>query len=152
MERDKFFMTQALEEAKTAGDAGEVPVGAVLVLGDEVIAKAGNRKERTQDPTGHAEVLVIREASLKLASWRLSEATVYVTVEPCVMCMGALLLARVRRLVYGCADPKAGACGSIYDLARDGRLNHSIDVTPGVLEEKCRELMQSFFKRLRNNS
>src|SRR3990170_1762385 len=99
MERDKFFMTQALEEAKTAGHAGEVPVGAVLVLGDEVIAKAGNRKERTQDPTAHAEVLVIREASLKLASWRLSEATVYVTVEPCVMCMGALLLARVRRLV-----------------------------------------------------
>lgn len=145
-------MQIALHEAREAGRRKEVPVGAVLVVDGQLIAKAGNNKENLNDPTSHAEVVVLREAGLKLGSWRLADATVYVTVEPCIMCMGALLLARVRRLVYGCADPKAGACGSLFNLANDPRLNHTIQVTRGVLESHARKLMQEFFKELRNNS
>ncbi|MEE8449863.1 MAG: tRNA adenosine(34) deaminase TadA [Thermodesulfobacteriota bacterium] len=152
MKQDEFFMQLALTEAQDAGRRGEVPVGAALVVDGQLIAKAGNRKESSNDPTSHAEVLVVREAGLKLGSWRLADATVYVTVEPCIMCMGALLLARVRRLVYGCTDPKAGACGSLFDLANDARLNHTIQVTNGVLAARARKLMQEFFKQLRNNS
>ena len=129
--------------------AGETPVGAVLVIEDEVIAAARNMRETWQDPAAHAELLVIREASARLGRWRLPDATVYVTLEPCLMCAGALVLARIGRLVYGCRDPKAGALGSVYDVVRDGRLNHTYRITPGVLEAESREVLTNFFERLR---
>jgi tRNA(Arg) A34 adenosine deaminase TadA len=142
-------MRLALAEAEKAAAIGETPVGAVLVIGDEVVAAARNMRETWQDPAAHAELLVIREASARLGRWRLSDATVYVTLEPCLMCAGALVLARVGRLVYGCRDPKAGALGSVYDVVRDGRLNHTYRITPGVLEEECREVLHKFFEKLR---
>ncbi len=145
-------MRMALKEARAAAGRGEVPVGAVVVSGDKVLARFGNMKETLNDPTAHAEVLAIREACLKAGSWRLPEATLYVTLEPCVMCMGAMILARIKWLVYGCDDPKTGACGSLYDLSCDKRLNHRVEVTRGALEEDCRFIIQSFFKELRNNS
>jgi tRNA(Arg) A34 adenosine deaminase TadA len=146
---DIDFMRLALAEAEKAAAIGETPVGAVLVIGDEVVATARNMRETWQDPAAHAELLVIREASARLGRWRLSEATVYVTLEPCLMCAGALVLARVGRLVYGCRDPKAGVLGSVYDVVRDGRLNHTYRITPGVLEVECREVLTNFFERLR---
>jgi tRNA(Arg) A34 adenosine deaminase TadA len=146
---DIDFMRLALAEAEKAAAIGETPVGAVLVIGDEVVAAARNMRETWQDPAAHAELLVIREASARLGRWRLSDATVYVTLEPCLMCAGALVLARVGRLVYGCRDPKAGALGSVYDVVRDGRLNHTYRITPGVLEEECREVLHKFFEKLR---
>jgi tRNA(adenine34) deaminase len=146
---DIDFMRLALAEAEKAAAMGETPVGAVLVIGDEVIAAAHNMRETWQDPAAHAELLVVREAAARLGRWRLQDATVYVTLEPCLMCSGALVLARVGRLVYGCRDPKAGALGSVYDVVRDGRLNHTYRITPGVLEADCRELLTGFFTRLR---
>ncbi len=146
---DIDFMRLALAEAEKAAAMGETPVGAVLVIGDEVIAAAHNMRETWQDPAAHAELLVVREAAARLGRWRLQDATVYVTLEPCLMCSGALVLARVGRLVYGCRDPKAGALGSVYDVVRDGRLNHTYRITPGVLEADCRELLTGFFARLR---
>jgi tRNA(adenine34) deaminase len=146
---DEEFMRQALAQAEHAATLGETPVGAVLVIGDAVIAAAHNMRETWQDPAAHAELLVVREASARLGRWRLSDATVYVTLEPCLMCTGALVLARVNRLVYGCRDPRAGALGSVYDVVRDGRLNHSYRITPGVLETECREVLTGFFARLR---
>ena len=146
---DMDFMRLALAEAEKAASHGETPVGAVLVIGDEVVAAARNMRETWQDPAAHAELLVIREASARLGRWRLPDATVYVTLEPCLMCAGALVLARIGRLVYGCRDPKAGALGSVYDVVRDGRLNHTYRITPGVLEAECREVLTNFFERLR---
>jgi tRNA(Arg) A34 adenosine deaminase TadA len=146
---DIDFMRLALAEAEKAAAIGETPVGAVLVIGGEVVATARNMRETWQDPAAHAELLVIREASARLGRWRLSDATVYVTLEPCLMCAGALVLARVGRLVYGCRDPKAGVLGSVYDVVRDGRLNHTYRITPGVLEVECREVLTNFFERLR---
>ncbi len=146
---DEDFMRQALAEAEKAATLGETPVGAVLIIGDEVVAAAHNMRETWQDPAAHAELLVVREASARLGTWRLSEATVYVTLEPCLMCAGALVLARVNRLVYGCRDPRAGALGSVYDVVRDGQLNHTYRITPGVLETECREVLTRFFARLR---
>jgi tRNA(Arg) A34 adenosine deaminase TadA len=146
---DIDFMRLALAEAEKAAAIGETPVGAVLVIGGEVVATARNMRETWQDPAAHAELLVIREASARLGRWRLSDATVYVTLEPCLMCAGALVLARVGRLVYGCRDPKAGVLGSVYDVVRDGRLNHTYRITPGVLEADCREVLQKFFEKLR---
>jgi tRNA(adenine34) deaminase len=146
---DERFMRLALAEAEKAAAIGETPVGAVLVAGGEVLAAAHNMRETWQDPAAHAELLAIREASARLGRWRLSDATLYVTLEPCLMCAGALVLARVGRLVYGCRDPKAGALGSVYDVVRDGRLNHTYRITPGVLEEESRQLLQGFFERLR---
>ncbi len=148
---DEAFMRQALAQAEQAAALGETPVGAVLVIGDAVIAAAHNMRETWQDPAAHAELLVVREAAARLGRWRLSDATVYVTLEPCLMCAGALVLARVNRLVYGCRDPRAGALGSAYDVVRDGRLNHSYRITPGVLETECREILTGFFARLRAN-
>ncbi len=148
---DEAFMRQALAQAEQAATLGETPVGAVLVIGDSVIAAAHNMRETWQDPAAHAELLVVREAAARLGRWRLSDATVYVTLEPCLMCAGALVLARVNRLVYGCRDPRAGALGSAYDVVRDGRLNHSYRITPGVLETECREILTGFFARLRAN-
>jgi tRNA(adenine34) deaminase len=146
---DMDFMRLALAEAEKAVAHGETPVGAVLVIEDEVIAAAHNMRETWQDPAAHAELLVIREASARLGRWRLPDATVYVTLEPCLMCAGALVLARIGRLVYGCRDPKAGALGSVYDVVRDGRLNHTYRITPGVLEAESREVLTNFFERLR---
>jgi tRNA(adenine34) deaminase len=142
-------MRLALAEAKKAAACGETPVGAVLVVQGEVIAAAHNMRETWQDPTAHAESIAVREASARLGRWRLSDATLYVTLEPCLMCSGALVLARINRLVYGCRDPKAGALGSVYDVVRDGRLNHIYRITPGVLEVECREVLSVFFEKLR---
>ncbi len=149
---DEDFMRLALAEAEKAAARSETPVGAILVIGGEVIAAAHNMRETWQDPTAHAESIVLREASAQLGRWRLQDATVYVTLEPCLMCAGALVLARVGRLVYGCRDPKAGALGSAYDVVRDGRLNHTYRITPGVLEAECREVLSGFFEKLRNQS
>jgi len=146
---DETFMRQALAQAERAATLGETPVGAVLVVGNDIIAAAHNMRETWQDPAAHAELLVIREASARLGRWRLQDAAVYVTLEPCLMCAGALVLARVGRLVYGCRDPKAGALGSVYDVVRDGRLNHTYRITPGVLEAECRNMLSGFFQKLR---
>jgi tRNA(adenine34) deaminase len=142
---DAFFMAAALAEARTAGRLGEVPVGAVLVRDGRLLAHAHNLREATNDPTGHAEVLAIREGARSLGSWRLEGCTLYVTLEPCAMCAGAMVLARLPRLVFGAADPKAGAVGSLLDLARDPRLNHRVEVSTGVLAAECGEVLREFF-------
>ncbi len=147
---DEDFMSLALAEAHKAEALGETPVGAVLVIAGEVVSSAHNMREAWQDPAAHAELLAVREASARLGRWRLSDATLYVTLEPCLMCAGALVLARVGRLVYGCRDPKAGALGSVYDVVRDGRLNHTYKITPGILEAECRQVLQRFFEKVRN--
>ena len=146
---DIDFMRLALTEAEKAAACGETPVGAALVVDDEIVAVAHNMRESWQDPTAHAELMVLREASTRLGRWRLSDATLYVTLEPCLMCAGAMVLARLGRLVYGCRDRKAGALGSVYDVVRDGRLNHLFRITPGVLEAECREVLSGFFEKLR---
>ena len=149
---DEDFMRLALAEAGKAASCGETPVGAVLTIDGELVAAAHNMRETWQDPTAHAEAIVLREASARIGRWRLADATVYVTLEPCLMCAGALVLARVGRLVYGCRNPKAGALGSVYDVVRDGRLNHVYRITPGVLEEECRGLLSGFFENLRKKA
>ena len=143
-------MRMALAQAEQAATLGETPIGAVLVIDDKVIAAAHNMRETWQDPTAHAESIALRAASAQLGRWRLSDATLYVTLEPCLMCAGALVLARIKRVVYGCRDPKAGALGSVYDVVRDGRLNHTYTITPGILESECRAVLQRFFEQLRN--
>ena len=146
-----MFMRRALLEAKKAYLKGEVPVGAIIVADGQVVARAHNRKEELQDPTAHAEMLAIREAASRLGSWRLLGTTMYVTLEPCAMCAGALVLARVERLVYGTPDPKAGAAGSVTNLVRHDALNHHLEVTSGVLQEECAALLQQFFADLRGS-
>ena len=148
---DEMFMRRALLEAKKAYLKGEVPVGAIIVADGQVVARAHNRKEELQDPTAHAEMLAIREAASRLGSWRLLGTTMYVTLEPCAMCAGALVLARVERLVYGTPDPKAGAAGSVTNLVRHDALNHHLEVTSGVLQEECAALLQQFFADLRGS-
>jgi tRNA(adenine34) deaminase len=143
------YMQCALDEARLAAAAGEVPIGAVLVVEDTVVARAHNRREVWQDPTAHAELIAIREASAQLRTWRLVGATLYVTMEPCAMCIGAAILARVERVVFGVRDPKSGACGSVLNIPEEKRLNHRIDVVGGLLEQESRELLQGFFKNLR---
>lgn len=147
--KDDIFMALALAEAEKAAALGETPVGAVLVVGGEVVAAGHNMREAWQDPAAHAELIVIREAATKLGRWRLDDATLYVTLEPCLMCSGAMVLARISRLVYGCRDPKAGALGSVYDVVRDGRLNHQFPIRPGVLEAECSAVLSRFFEQLR---
>jgi tRNA(adenine34) deaminase len=147
---DRYFMDLALKEAFKARSAGEVPVGTVLVGPDgRVLAKGRNRVIGQCDPGAHAEMLAIRKAARKLKNYRLLSTTIYVTVEPCVMCMGALIHARVARLVFGAPDPKWGAAGSLYDFARDRRLNHQPEITSGVCMEACRTLMRQFFQAKR---
>jgi tRNA(adenine34) deaminase len=148
-ELDDRMMRLALEEARAAAAGGDVPVGAVVARADAVVARAGNARERDQDPTAHAEILALRRASAALGSWHLEGCTIYVTLEPCAMCAGALVLARVDRLVFGAPDPKAGFVGSLGDLARDERLNHVVDVTAGVLAESCGEVLRDFFRERR---
>ncbi|MFO8006273.1 MAG: tRNA adenosine(34) deaminase TadA [Candidatus Brocadiia bacterium] len=142
---DEHYMKMALDEARAAVPQGEVPVGCVVVRDGRVLARAHNLRESLQDPTAHAEVLALREAAGQTGSWRLEGATVYVTVEPCAMCAGALVNARVERLVYGLADPKSGACGTLYDIPTDERLNHRLEVTGGVLADESRALLREFF-------
>lgn len=139
------FMTIAIEEAKQALAEGEVPVGACIVMDREVIARAHNMREGYSDSTAHAEMLVIREASSRLGRWRLSDCTLYVTLEPCAMCAGAVVQARLGTLVFGAFDDKAGAVGSLYDIPRDFRLNHFVEVVPGIMSEETSELMKGFF-------
>jgi tRNA(adenine34) deaminase len=146
---DQEFMREALREAKVASSKGEVPIGAVLVQNGLILARNHNRREEQSDPTAHAEVLVLREAGLLLGGWRLPETTLYVTIEPCPMCAGALVQARVKRLVYGAPDPKAGAVDSLYRITDDERLNHRLEVTGGVLEEESAQLMRTFFQNRR---
>lgn len=148
-EKDLEYMQLALERAKLAPALGEVPIGAVLVLDGQVLAQVHNFREVWQDPTAHAEVVAIREAATKLGSWRLTGTTLYVTVEPCSMCAGAIIQSRVSRLVFGTKDPKAGACGSVFNLPDERRLNHRVQVVGGVLERESQELVQAFFRGLR---
>ena len=138
-------MKEALLEAREAAAIGEVPVGCVIVHDGEIIARGHNLREVFNDPTAHAEMIVIREAAKKLDRWRLSGATVYVTLEPCSMCAGAMVLARPDRLVFGCDDPKAGACGSVFDILRESRLNHRMEVTSGVMKGECQSTLKKFF-------
>ena len=146
---DEQVMRLALEEARAAAAEGDVPVGAVVVRGDEVVGRAGNARERSQDPTAHAEILALRHASRAVGSWHLEGCTMYVTLEPCAMCAGASVLARLDRLVIGASDPKAGFVGSLGDIVRDGRLNHEVEVTAGVLAEECGEVLRAFFAERR---
>lgn len=146
---DRIWMDRALEEAKAALAHDDVPVGAVIVAEGEVVAVGHNRREADADPTAHAEVLAVRAAARELGSWRLDGCTLYVTLEPCTMCAGALVLARLPRLVFGAADPKAGAVGSLYDLAREPRLNHRVDVTAGVMADECGAVLTRFFRAKR---
>jgi tRNA(adenine34) deaminase len=146
MPADAALMSVALEEARRAASWGDVPVGAVVARGEEILGRAGNQREHRNDPTAHAEVLALRQASEVLGSWRLDGCSVYVTLEPCTMCAGAIVLARVERLVYGARDPKAGFAGSLGDLVRDPRLNHRLEVSTGVLEEESGEVLRAFFR------
>ena len=139
-------MRRALEEAERCLEWGDVPIGAVLARGEKVLARFGNQRERRQDPTGHAEVLALRAAAESEGSWRLDGTTLYVTLEPCAMCAGAVVLSRIDRLVYGASDPKAGFAGSLGDLVRDPRLNHRVEVVTGVLAEQCGDLLRAFFQ------
>jgi len=142
-------MALALEEARACPAWGDVPIGAVVARGEEVLARAGNQRERLGDPTAHAEILALREASHAVGSWRLEGCTLYVTLEPCAMCAGAVVLSRADRVVFGAADPKAGFAGSLGDLVRDPRLNHRAVVTSGVLAEECGDVLREFFRSRR---
>ena len=142
-------MAEALAEARLAGAEGEVPIGAVVVADGRIVGRGRNARERLNDPTAHAEILALHEASKELGRWRLSGATIYATLEPCPMCAGALVNARIDRLVYGVADPKAGAVDTLFDLVRDARLNHRVQVESGILAEECGEILRQFFRERR---
>jgi tRNA(adenine34) deaminase len=146
---DEQWMSEALSEARLAFEKDEVPIGAVAVADGEIVARAHNVREATHNPLGHAELLLIEGLAKSLRSWRLEEITIYVTCEPCIMCAGAMLQARIKRVVYGCPDPKAGAMGSLYDVTNDPRLNHRIELKSGVMSKECGGLLSDFFKRLR---
>jgi len=148
-DRDLEFMQMALDQARLAPALGEVPIAAVIVMDGQLLSQVHNFREVWQDPTAHAEVVAIREAATRLKTWRLTGTTMYVTIEPCSMCAGAIIQARVSRLVFGARDPKAGACGSVFNLPSERRLNHRVEVCGGVLELESQELMQTFFRRLR---
>ena len=145
-------MRAAIEAAAIAQDNGDVPIGAVVVYEQRIIARAYNQKEQLKDPTAHAEIVALTQAAEFVSNWRLHGCTMYVTLEPCIMCAGALVLARIDRLVYGCDDPKTGAVKSLYNIVQDERLNHRIEVTSGVLAEECRGQLQNFFAERRNKN
>jgi tRNA(adenine34) deaminase len=146
---DIFFMKEALKEAKKAYDEDEVPIGTVAVYKNQIIGRGHNQTEQLNDPTAHAEMIAITAAANALNSWRLNEVNIYTTVEPCVMCAGALVLARVKRIVFGARDEKFGGCGSIFSIVDEKRLNHRIEITEGVLEEQAVSLLKSFFEKKR---
>ncbi|HYB90686.1 MAG TPA: tRNA adenosine(34) deaminase TadA [Candidatus Binataceae bacterium] len=148
---DENFMARAIARARAGAAGGEVPVGAIAVSEGRVVGAGYNQPIGMNDPTAHAEILAMREAAHALGAYRLTGVTLYVTLEPCVMCVGAMVNARIGRLVYGARDPKAGALGSVYDIGRDGRLNHRIEVTGGVMEAECAELLREFFRSRRED-
>lgn len=146
---DHYFMNQAIREAKVAEKHGEVPIGAVIVFRGEVIATGRNSREASQSATGHAEMLAIEEANQFLGSWRLEDCVMYVTLEPCPMCAGAIIQSRIPRVVYGAKDPKAGCAGTLMNLLQDNRFNHTAEVIPGIMEEECGTMLSHFFKQIR---
>ena len=150
LEKDKHFMKAALKAAKKAWENGEVPVGAVLVKDDEIISTGQNSPITLNDPTAHAEIIALREGGEKLKNYRLIDTILYVTIEPCTMCMGAIMHARVKKLVFGTFDPRAGAAGSLFDFTIENKFNHNVEVKSGILESECRELIQDFFKQKRS--
>ena len=149
MVEHETWMREALKEAARGAEEGEVPIGAVIVHENRVIGRAHNQREQLKDPTAHAEMIAITQAAAALNNWRLTGATIYATMEPCVMCAGALVQARISRLVYGVDDPKAGGCRSLFEIGTDARLNHQMEIIPGVLEVESRELVQDFFRKPR---
>jgi len=151
-EIDEYWMLAALKQAELAYDSGEVPVGAVVVHDSRIIGRGHNQTEALQDPTAHAEILAIGAAAGTLGSWRLIDCALYVTIEPCCMCAGAVVWSRLSRLVYGAPDPKAGACGSLYDIVNDARLNHQVPTTPGVRMEEAASYMKAFFLERRRTT
>jgi len=150
VKKHELFMAEALKEAQKAFEKDEVPVGCVIVHQGHIIARGHNQVEMLKDPTAHAEMLALTSATNHLGSKWLNGATVYVTIEPCSMCAGALVLARIKEIVYGADDPKTGACGSVFDIAHNTKLNHRIKVTKGVLREECAEMLSEFFRKKRN--
>lgn len=146
---DQFFMGFALIEARTARDYGEVPIGAALIMGDQLISAGYNKPIGLNDPTAHAEIQAIRDAARKIGNYRLTDATLFVTIEPCAMCAGAIVNARIKRLVYGANDPRAGAVSSVFQICNNSSLNHQVEVTSGVRADECRNLIQMFFRQKR---
>jgi len=151
-EKDKHFMQLSIEQAQIAEENGDVPIGAVIVYQEQIIGKAYNQRQQLQDPTAHAEIIALTQAASFMENWHLNGCTMYVTLEPCPMCAGALVLSRMDRLCYGCSDPKSGACGSLYNIVQDQRLNHRVEVISGVMEEQCRQQLQEFFGRRRQEN
>ncbi len=149
---DQRFMKMAIEAARIAEDNGDVPIGAVIVHEGRIIAKAYNQREQLADPTAHAEIIALTQAAAAMQNWHLNGCTMYVTLEPCPMCAGALVLSRMDRLVYGCDDPKTGACKSLYNIVQDERLNHRLEVTSGILADDCSNLLREFFARRRKEN
>lgn len=149
MDLDERMIRQAIIEAERALDAGDVPIGAVIVHEDRIIGRGHNQRELLQDPTAHAEMIALTAAAAELGTWRFIGCTIYVTLEPCPMCAGALVQARIDRLVYGADDPKAGACGSVYNIVEDDRLNHLVKVDRGVMADECAQLLKDFFAQQR---
>lgn len=149
---DRYFMNIALYQAYKARDNGEVPVGAIIVKDGKLISKGYNMREILNDPTAHAEIIAIKKASEVLKSWRLIGCTIYVTIEPCSMCAGAIVNSRIERVVIGASDPKMGACGSVIDIVRNKDFNHRVELTSGILEYECSSIMKDFFRSLRNTS
>jgi tRNA(adenine34) deaminase len=145
----EYWMKKAIAEAGRAQAKDEVPIGCVIVRDGKIIARGHNLRETAQDPSAHAELIAIKKAARKMKSWRLLDTTLYVTLEPCTMCMGAIILARIPMVVFGCYDPKGGAAGSLYDLSDDSRLNHRVELVPGIMEPECSILLSSFFTELR---
>jgi len=145
----EYWMRRAIAEAGKAHNKDEVPIGCVIVREGRVIARGHNLRETAQDPSAHAELIAIRKAARKLGSWRLLDCTLYVTLEPCTMCMGAIILSRIPQVVFGCYDPKGGAAGSLFDLSDDSRLNHRVNLVPRIMEQACSTLLSSFFAELR---
>ena len=152
LQEKEFFMREALKEAQKAYDQAEVPIGAVVVLNGEIIGRGYNLREKEQDATLHAEIKAIRQANQHLGSWRLEDCELFVTLEPCPMCSGAMILARLKKVTFGAFDPKAGTAGTFMNLLQDERFNHQVEVEQGVLEDECKEILQQFFKGLRERN
>lgn len=152
LQEKEFFMREALKEAQKAYDQEEVPIGAVVVLNGEIIGRGHNLREKEQDATLHAEIKAIRQANQHLGSWRLEDCELFVNLEPCPMCSGAMILARMKKVVFGAFDPKAGTAGTFMNLLQDSRFNHQVEVEQGILEDECKEILQQFFKGLRERN
>lgn len=152
LQEKEFFMREALKEAQKAYDQAEVPIGAVVVLNGEIIGRGHNLREKEQDATLHAEIKAVRQANQHLGSWRLEDCELFVTLEPCPMCSGAMILARLKKVTFGAFDPKSGTAGNFMNLLQDERFNHQVEVEQGILEDECKEILQTFFKGLRERN